>query len=150
MSGLIDVAIEDQDTDYFNLTFTQRMLGFGVTALLGLFAGCLSMFAIALLRIRKFGILFAIFNAMLLASTGFLIGFKKQSRSICEQKRYLAGIGMFAGMAVTFLFAFKWNLLIGVVVGFAMEFTSFAYYALSYLPFGAQIFRWCFRFLPCQ
>jgi hypothetical protein len=146
MSGLLDVVIEDQNNDYFNLTFTQRMLGFATAAILGLFSGFLSIVAIALLRIRKFGILFSIFNLMLLASTGFLLGFKKQLSSIFEQKRYIAGIGMFLGMAVTFFFAFKWRLLIGVIVGFAIEFTSFAYYALSYLPWGTQIFRRCFRF----
>jgi hypothetical protein len=146
MEGLLDVAMEGDDVGCFELTFTQRMLGFGVTALLGIFSGLLSLVAITLLRVRKFGVLFAIFNCMILSSTGFLIGFKKQFQSLFERKRHLASLGMLLGISITFFFAFKKKLLIGVIVGFLIDFISFAYYALSYLPCGAQIFHRCFRF----
>jgi hypothetical protein len=72
MSALIDVAMEGEDTGCFELTFTQRMLGFAATALLGLFSGVLSLVAISLLRIRKFGVLFAIFNCNVSISCLFL------------------------------------------------------------------------------
>lgn len=143
MSALLDYVLEgsQENDDLCGLTRVQRFMGFLATALIGMFAGILSIVAIALLRIRKFGILFAICNMCVLSSTGFLIGFKRQLQLLFEQKRYIASIGMFVGMCTTMLFAFKWKMLIGVIVGIIIEFLSFVYYALSYVPYGQQCFR---------
>lgn len=132
---------ESEDGDCFQLTLSQRILGFIGCALIGMFSGVLSIFAIALLRIRKFSLLFAIFNLMVLSSTGFLIGFKKQFRSLTDRKRILACIGMFSGMILTFISAFRWKILIGVILGFSIEVVSFIYYAFSILPMGTTLFH---------
>ena len=137
MSSILDA---EEETNCLDLTFTQRMMGFVGTAVIGVFSGILSIFAIGLLRIRKFSILFAIFNLMLISSTGFLIGFKRQFNSLFSKKRIYATIGMFIGMVITMTFALKWRSLVGVIIGFLIEGISFAYYALSYLPFGREIF----------
>jgi hypothetical protein len=146
MESLLDIGVQEGNGEGFELTFLQRMLGFGATAIIGLFSGALSLIAMALLRIRKFTILFAICNCMILSSTGFLIGFKKQLRSLCERKRWIGSIGMLGGILITFFFAFTKKSLLGVTVGFVIDFTSFAYYALSYLPWGTQVFHRIFRF----
>jgi hypothetical protein len=151
MTSLLDFAYErdEEDQDWLELTFTQRVIGFATTALLGVFSGFLSILAISLFRLRKFGILFSIFNVMIILSTGFLIGFKKQFKSLFEAKRYFATAGMFLGLSITMVFAFKWKRLVGVIFGFCVEFVSFAYYALSYLPWGPQVFQKCFQCCPC-
>jgi hypothetical protein len=141
MSALLNVALEGEDEECFKLTWTQKLLGFAATALLGLFSGFLALIAIALLRIRRFGILFSFCNCMILASTGFLIGFRRQAQSLCERKRYLASIGMIVGIGLTFFSASRKKPLLGVIVGFLIDFTSFACYALSYLPCGDRIIR---------
>jgi hypothetical protein len=94
MTGLLDMAYRSDDKECFGLTFIQRMIGFAVTTLIGMFSTFLSIVAISLLRIRKFSLLFAICNLMILSSTGFLIGFKRQFKSLCEQKQWIASIGM--------------------------------------------------------
>ncbi|OHT12578.1 Vesicle transport protein SFT2B [Tritrichomonas foetus] len=139
------VSLEDDEQNaYFNLTIKQRIIGFAVTAGLGLFSGILSIFAITLLRIRKFSLLFAICNLMILSSTGFVVGFKRQFKSLTDPKRVYSAIGMLVGMVTTFLFAMKWKYLVGVLIGFLIEVISFAYYALSYLPMGTTLFHKCF------
>jgi hypothetical protein len=142
MSGLLDYVFtpEEQEDDCFQLSLTQRVIGFASAALIGAFAGFLSLIAISVLRLRKFGLLFGIFNVMVILSTGFLIGFKKQLKSLTERNRIKAAIGMALGLCIAILFAFKWKRLIGVVLGFCIEFMSFAYYALSYLPSSDQIY----------
>ena len=137
MSLLLD---SEEETNCLELTFTQRIMGFAGTAVIGLFSGILSIFAIGLLRIRKFSILFTVFNLMLISSTGFLIGFKRQFNSLFSKKRIFATIGMFAGMLITIIFALKFRSLFGAIIGFLIEGVSFAYYALSYLPYGKEIF----------
>jgi hypothetical protein len=146
MAALLDMAYRNGDQACFELSFTQRMIGFAVTTLIGLFSGFLAVIAIPLLRIRKFSLLFSICNLMILSSTGFLIGFKRQLKSLCERKRWIASIGMFAGMTITFLFALRWRKFLGVLLGVVVEFVSFSYYALSYVPWGSDIFHRCFRF----
>ena len=143
MSALLDYVLEgnQENDDLCGLTRVQRFIGFAATAVIGMFAGVLSIIAIALLRIRKFGILFTICNICVLSSTGFVVGFKRQLQLLFEQKRYVASIGMFVGMSTTLMFAFKWKRLIGVVLGIVVEFVSFLYYALSYVPYGQQCFR---------
>ena len=146
MSALLEFTLDGEDNDNScGLTATQRLIGFFVTAFLGMFSGFLSLIAIGLLRIRKFGILFAICNMMVIASTGMLVGFKKQMRSLFEQKRYVATIGMCVGMTITMFFAFRWKKLIGVLLGIIIEFVSFSYYALSYIPYGRQCFHRIFH-----
>ena len=125
MTSILDFAFQqEQDESCFKLTWSQRMLGFAGTAIIGLFSGILSLIAIGLLRIRKFAILFAICNMMVLSSTGFLIGFQKQIKSLFEQKRYIATIGMAIGITITMLSAFMWKKLVLVVIGFIIEFLS--------------------------
>lgn len=145
MSALLDMTgYENEDGECLDLTFTQRLMGFAATSIIGIFSGILSIIAISLIRIRKFSLLFAIFNLMTLSSTGFLFGFKKQLRSMFEAKRIYAAIGMIFGMFTTFMFAMKWKKLIGVIIGFLIEVVSFSYYALSYLPMGTTLFHKCF------
>ena len=64
MSALLDYVLEgnQENDDLCGLTRVQRFIGFAATAVIGMFAGVLSIIAIALLRIRKFGILFTICN----------------------------------------------------------------------------------------
>jgi hypothetical protein len=141
--------VEPED-DCFQFTLTQRVLGFATTALIGGFASFLSLIAISVLRVRKFGLLFAIFNLTVILSTGFLVGFRKQLKSLTEKKRAPAALGMLIGLSITIFFAFKWKKLIGVVLGFSIAFRSFAYSALSYLPWGDRILQKCTQCLPCM
>ena len=146
MSAILDMFAnyESEEKDCFNLSLTERLIGLLVTATLGIFSGFLSIFAIALLRVRKFCILFAIFNLMTLFSTAFIVGFKRQLNSLTERKRIYAAIGMIVGMLITFIFAFKFKILTGIIFGFLIELVSFIYYILSYVPMGTALFHKCF------
>lgn len=132
---------EQDEGEWFELTLTQRLLGCVGTSVIGIFSGVLSLIAIGLLRIRKFSILFAIFNLMIISSTGFIVGFKNQLRFLMEKKRIYATFGMLFGFLITIVFALKLRKLSGAIIGVVVEGISFVYYALSYLPFGKQIFK---------
>ena len=78
---------------------------------------------------------------MIISSTGFIVGFKNQLRSLMEKKRIYATFGMLFGFLITIVFALKLRKLSGAIIGVVVEGISFVYYALSYLPFGKQIFK---------
>lgn len=146
MGGLIELTNESEGSDCFNLSWMERMIGAAVCGFFSFFAGTVSIMAIALLRIRKFALLFAIMNIMLFLSLGFLIGFKKLLSSLTTKERRIAAITMFLGMFITMFFAFGKTRLIGVILGFIIEFISFVFIALSYVPMGRALFQKIFKF----
>jgi hypothetical protein len=113
--------------------------------MIGVFSVILSLIALALLRIRTFTILFAMCNCMIRASTVFFIGFQTPLVLLFERKRWIGSICMLGGSDYTFLRIHEKSL-IGVIMGFVIDFTSFAYYTLPYLPWGTQMFHQIFRF----
>ncbi|EAY15604.1 hypothetical protein TVAG_208830 [Trichomonas vaginalis G3] len=146
MGGLVDLISEPEEKDCLNLSWKERIVASIVCGFFSFFAGTMSIFAIALLRIRKFAILFAIMNLMLFLSLGFIITFKKLFSSLFQKDRKYAAIGLFVGMFITMFFAFGKVRLIGVIIGFVLEFVSFIYVALSYLPLGRELFAKIFHF----
>jgi len=141
VTGLLDLTMDEDDGGCFELTTTQKIIAFAVCAFFALFSGVFAVISISLLRIRKFSLLFCIMNIMIFSSIGFLVGFKKQIKSLFQKKRALASVAMIAGIVITMIFSFKWRSLIGVIVGFLIEFVSFLYYALSYIPYGDTLFH---------
>ena len=141
VTGLINLTSEQESEKCCGLGWTERIIAFACCSFFALFAGIVSIAAISLLRIRKFAVLFMIMNIMLIAALNFLVGIKKQLSSLLQPKRLISSSGMFIGIILTIIFAFVKKTLIGVIIGFVIEFVSFCYYALSYLPMGAALFH---------
>ena len=132
---------ETEDQGFFHLSRTERFIAAGICALCGLTAGILSIVAIFILNMRKFVVLFTLSSLLYLISLCLLIGFKRICSSFVDKKRIYSGAGMFTGMLIVLFFGLvkKWFIL--SIVGFIIEFISFVYYALSFIPGGEQLFH---------
>ena len=141
VTGLINLTSEQESEKCCGLSWTERLIAFACCSFFALFAGIVSIAAISLLRIRKFALLFTIMNIMLFSALSFLVGIKKQLSSLFVPKRLISSILMIIGIILTLFFAFVYKTLIGVIIGFLIEFVSFCYYALSYIPMGSALFH---------
>ncbi|EAY00381.1 pRGR, putative [Trichomonas vaginalis G3] len=130
-----------QNDGCFTLTYTERLIGFGITGLCGLVAGILSIVAVFILNMRKFVVLFTLSSILYLVSLCLLIGFKRICGSFTDPKRIYSAVGLLAGTLITLYFGFVKKWIILSLVGFVIEFLSFVYYALTFIPGGEKIFH---------
>lgn len=136
----VKVKEEDfENIDIHQLTWTQRIILSVVFGLFSFLSGFLSFFAVMLLRIRKFSILFTIMNISMFLSIGFLIGFKKNFSFLFKEKRFFSSIGMLFGIVVTLYFGIKKRNFIGCLLGFILEFGCFIFSIFSILPYGEKL-----------
>lgn len=144
MAEVLTAAVEmtaPQDDGCFSLTYTERLIGFGITGVCGLVAGILSVVAVFILNMRKFVVLFTLSSILYLISLCLLIGFKRICSSFTDPKRIYSALGMLGGTIITLYFGLfkKWIIL--SIVGFLIEFVSFIYYALTFIPGGERLFH---------
>ena len=134
-------ATQPETEGCLHLSYSERMIGAGICALCGLTAGILSIVAIFILNMRKFVVLFTISSLLFLISLCLLVGFKKICASFIDKKRIYAAIGMLCGTVFTLFFGLikKWIIL--SIASFVLEFCSFIYYALSFIPGGEALFH---------
>ena len=95
-------------------------------------------------QIIKFVIPYTIGTCLALCGSLFLSGPVKQCKKMFHKKRMITTIVMLSSIAGCVLFAFlnyKWAVLACVIVQYA----SFFWYSLSYIPYGRTIFCKCFK-----
>ncbi|CAG8435813.1 5992_t:CDS:2 [Ambispora gerdemannii] len=97
---------ETSPFDCFKLTRTQRLYGFGICFILGFVISFLSTFALSTGNITGFAVLYTIGNVVSLVSTGFLVGFGKQIKTMFAPVRRVASGVFLAAMVTTLIVAF--------------------------------------------
>jgi len=127
------------------LSKTTRFYGFGICFCLG--ALCTFMSSIFLWQIlkhpAKFAITYTVGNIISLLSTGFVIGPCKQVKNMFKPVRVAATLIYFCSMALTLVFAIKFQSVAGVIVCCIVQFCALAWYCLSYIPYGRQLAMRC-------
>ena len=130
-----------EEQGFLHLSRTERFIAAGICALCAVTAGILSIVAIFILNMRKFVVLFTVSSLLYVISLSLLIGFKKICASCFDKKRIYSGVGMMTGMFIVLFFGLVKKWIILSIIGFVIEFISFVYYALSFIPGGEQIFH---------
>ncbi|KAJ8350696.1 hypothetical protein SKAU_G00258260 [Synaphobranchus kaupii] len=120
------------------LSWATRVKGFVACFAFGV---VFSVLGVCLLWLPKIGvILFAVFytfgNIASLASTMFLLGPWKQLKRMCEKTRAFATILMLLFLGLTLCAAFWWKNFWLALLFCVLQFVSFAWYGLSYIPFA--------------
>ncbi|CAG8527568.1 3897_t:CDS:2 [Funneliformis mosseae] len=106
--------------DCFKLSKKQRLYGFGICFALGFIISILSTLSLLTSNITGFAILYTIGNVISLMSTGFLVGFKKQIKTMFAPVRWFASLIYLGTLVLTLVVAFtvqqsalnaaeKWN-----------------------------------------
>jgi len=144
--GVTGVATPDEDSLsslFPELSYKERLLGFACCYALGILISLSSFGSFAELLAgdpTRFAILYSLGNATSLCSTLFLVGFKRQCTNMTEEHRRISAALYLSCMVATPITAYampdvSWLIITLLIVQWA----SFTWYSLSYIPFGRRI-----------
>ncbi|KAL4506492.1 hypothetical protein ABPG72_000063 [Tetrahymena utriculariae] len=149
ISSAAGISSDDDDNSWCpNLTFTQRLIGFGCCTALGWWIQAMS-FASILGVVTgnpyKFAIAFTIGNLITILATCFLIGFTNQFKKMMELDRRITSIVYISAMAATLLIAFLTHSALLVFICIVVEICAYIWYTASYIPYGRSCLTNCFK-----
>ena len=133
--------MQPDDTGCLHLSYSERIIGFGITAVCAIFAGILSIISLLILNLRKFSVLFTVSTILFFVSLSLLVGFKKILKSCADKKRLIASGCLIGGTLFTLFFGAIKRSIILAILGFIVEIVSYLYFALSYIPGGPRLFH---------
>lgn len=123
------------------MTYKERVAGFGLCFGLSLVIDLLSFgSAIGLVTgsPTRFALSFTLSNILMIAATGFLVGFKRQWKSICDKKRVMASSLFIGAMLMTLVSALILRYQLLTLIFIVVEVCAFVWYIASYVPWGRQ------------
>ncbi|KAH9421432.1 Vesicle transport protein SFT2B, partial [Dermatophagoides pteronyssinus] len=118
-----------------------------------LFLGCLILsllltilsWTMILLSLKTFATFYTFSTVLCLFSIMFLVGPMEQLKSILTITRLISSSILLLSIFLTLLSALKWKQGILAITFSTIQFLSFIYYALSYLPYAQTIFKHFFQ-----
>jgi uncharacterized membrane protein len=142
------VTGEEQEEDYdpckcLNLTYTQRVWGFGICFSLGMIISIMSSFLV--LNPVKFALPYTVGNVLSLLSTGFLVGPKRQCKYACASTRIVAFLIYIGCIVATLISAFALKKGFLTLLFVVTQFFAGLWYTASYVPYGREMLSRCGR-----
>eukprot|EP01097_Dermamoeba_algensis_P005693 TRINITY_DN3604_c0_g1_i1.p1 TRINITY_DN3604_c0_g1~~TRINITY_DN3604_c0_g1_i1.p1 ORF type:complete len:171 (+),score=15.78 TRINITY_DN3604_c0_g1_i1:54-566(+) len=149
MDGDLENAIDGMTEDNpCELSYQQRMIGFGITVLLAFVLFFVSLFLLGFLALQLFAITYSLCNISLVTSTFFLVGLKRQLKTMFANKgRAISVIVFVVTLVLTLVAAIVIGSFILAIIMAILQFLAFGWYALSYIPFGQQLMANCCKSL---
>ncbi|RIA96931.1 Got1/Sft2-like family-domain-containing protein [Glomus cerebriforme] len=126
--------------DFFKLTRTQRLYGFGICFVLGFVISLVSVFMIGI-SLSGFAVLYTLGNIISLVSTGFLVGFKKQIKTMFAPVRWFASVIYLGTLVLTLVIAFTLGIGILCIILCVIQWMALFWYCASYIPYGRAIIK---------
>lgn len=147
IKGLITGQQKEPETaaDYMEeamtMSYKNRLIAFVVCLASGVFFTALStlMLPLILIKPHKFAVSYSLGNLLMLGSTMFLVGPKKQISNMCTGHRAMASAAYFGSMVGTVYSALFLRISVLVIFFIAIQFVALVWYSLSYIPFGRQL-----------
>ncbi|KAI8993528.1 Got1/Sft2-like family-domain-containing protein [Pilobolus umbonatus] len=145
--GFFSSQYEDQGTmdngnwEFFGLSKTQRFYAFGISFVAGAMISILSTLLLLGTNVTGFAILYSIGNVISLLSLTFIIGLKKQFKTMFAPVRFWATTTFLALLVITLIVSItlgKWFLSMILVI---IQFCALVWYSASYIPYGREIIR---------
>lgn len=132
------------------LSLQQRVFGFAVCFIIGsiLSLGSISSFASLLAgNPAPFAFQFSAGNLLSTLSTGFVVGFRTQARSMTQQHRALSAALFLGSMGATLgiTLCLPQPHAIVVLLCIAVQYGAMVWYIASYIPFGRSVLSSCCR-----
>lgn len=134
-------TISDYVDEATTMSYKNRLIGFGVCLASGIFFTALStlMLPLIVLKPHKFAVAYTIGNLLMMGSTVFLVGPRRQCQSMWTGHRAMASAAYFGSMVGTIYAAMGLRIYLLVLVFIAVQVCALAWYSLSYIPFGRQL-----------
>lgn len=137
------VSVWDDFGESFSLSTTQRMLGCVMSLAMGVVCLGLAIFFVPMIVFTptKFAFFFTCGNLFLLSGTMFLVGPKRQIKSMFDRSRVTATILYMASMILTLVAAIRFGSLMMVIFFTCIQVVAFVWYVLSYIPFARTVVK---------
>uniref|UniRef100_A0A1D1XN33 Vesicle transport protein n=1 Tax=Anthurium amnicola TaxID=1678845 RepID=A0A1D1XN33_9ARAE len=126
--------------NFFKLTRTQRLYGFGICFILGFIISILAT-SLLFISLTGFAVLYTIGNIISLISTGFLVGFKKQIKTMFAPVRWFASAIYLGTLVITLIVAFTTKLGILCIILCVIQWVALFWYCASYIPYGRAVIK---------
>jgi hypothetical protein len=130
----------EEETDLckcLNLSYTQRVWGFGICFALGMTISIMSSFLV--FNPAKFALPYSIGNVLSLLSTGFLVGPKRQFKYACAPNRVWAFVIYIGCIIATLVSALALKKAFLTLLFVIVQFFAGLWYTASYVPYGREI-----------
>ncbi|GBB85551.1 hypothetical protein RclHR1_12040003 [Rhizophagus clarus] len=127
--------------NFFKLTRTQRLYGFGICFVLGFVISLLATLTLFTGSFTGFAVLYTIGNTISLLSTGFLVGFKKQIKTMFAPVRWFASAIYLGTLVLTLVVAFVLKNGILCIILCIIQWMALFWYCASYIPYGRAIIK---------
>ncbi|KAH9497529.1 Vesicle transport protein SFT2B, partial [Dermatophagoides farinae] len=114
-----------------------------------LFLGCLLLsllltflaWTMILISLKSFATIYTFATVLCLFSIMFLVGPMEQLQSMFIMTRIIASMILILSILLTLLSALKWKKAVLAIIFSSIQFLSFIWYALSYLPYAQTILK---------
>ncbi|CAB4437048.1 unnamed protein product [Rhizophagus irregularis] len=127
--------------NFFKLTRTQRLYGFGICFVLGFVISILATILLFTGLPSGFAVLYTIGNIISLLSTGFLVGFKKQIKTMFAPVRWFASVVFLGALVLTLVVAFVLQNGVLCIILCIIQWMALFWYCASYIPYGRAIIK---------
>ncbi|KAL4488939.1 hypothetical protein ABPG72_005726 [Tetrahymena utriculariae] len=136
-------SIIQNDSCFPQLSLKERLLGFGMCFILGTLISFLSFLPGKSLYATA--TLYSIGNVISITGTAFLVGFQRQLKNMKDKTRLVTTLVFLSSLTMTFVSVFVFKMKILVLIFVVIQFLSYFWYTLSYIPFGRVILAKCFE-----
>ena len=142
-----------EDSSCFpSLSFRERLMGFLLCLGLSIFLYILAWYRMVSILVgdsTRFAITYTMGNLLSILATGFLIGFKRQLSTVCDENRRLASTIYLGAMVLTLFSSMILQNSLITLVAIGVQVVAFVWYSASYVPWGRDCLRSCFKNAPC-
>mmetsp|Transcript_12808 Transcript_12808/g.23274 ORF Transcript_12808/g.23274 Transcript_12808/m.23274 type:complete len:212 (+) Transcript_12808:28-663(+) len=132
-------SIVDKVDSFFEMSYMQRMAGFTMSLIAGLVMMGLASMYLPMVLIgmpQKFAFTYAMSNLLLLTSSCFMTGPKKQLASMMDRNRALAAISWVLSTIGLLYVVWRMRFFLYVATALTIQIISLLYYVATYLPWG--------------
>ena len=138
---------DENDSCCPNMSKTYRIVGFLITAVVGLFLGLFSFttfFQVSSEKVLSNAIWITAGNVLCICSTLFLTSFSNQVKKMLEPARAVNTFVLLGSMAATIVFAVL-EFTICAYVSMGVQYAAMVWYILSYIPHGQEFCAGCMK-----
>lgn len=138
----------DRIDSFFDLSYMQRMTGFAMSLVGGVVMLLLGFtyFPMVLIGMpQKFAFTYAMANVLLLTSSCFMVGPKKQVENMLQRHRALAALAWLASTIGLLYTVWRMRFVLYVGSAFVLQVLSLLMYIGTYLPWGNKWIAWILR-----
>jgi uncharacterized membrane protein HdeD (DUF308 family) len=128
--------------EVLNLSWKQRFIGWLIGTGLGIFFFVIAFLLFEVTLVPEFAVAYTIGNLLLVAGLLVLAGPVSQAKNLTQPSRLISVCVFVLSMIVTLFVAFTSNggaWVIVILIAVLLQLAAFAWYALSYIPFGQSL-----------